>query len=233
MRINNFPNLEAIGPNRTFIHPVSDDKADEFSVDIPSISSKSSVAFTYRVHIDETNTISQAPILVKPVWKPVVSNNLQFFIDYSLNPAYSSAPTKFHSLMVIAHYTGPRAIGCQTKPSGTHRKEHSFVGWQLAGTNLTSNWNKLVCRLVGSEGNVPEPGYIEVRWEIQGSSGLALGSGISLSRLESIKGKEKEESEADPFADESIVSPTAATPSGNWVQVETSKKLTGGKYEAR
>jgi hypothetical protein len=79
---------------------------------------------------------------------------------------------------------------------------------------------------------LPEPGHIDAKWELQGSAALPLGSGISLSRFVSSKGKGKEESD-DPFADESIANPTTVTLTGNWVEVETSKKLIAGKYEAR
>lgn len=97
--------------------------------------------------------------------------------------------------------------------------------------SLTNEWHKLICRFVGVEGAVPEPGHIEARWELHGPASTSLGSGISLSKLEAGKGKEKEESD-DPFAD-AIASPTTATSAGTWVDVKTSKKLVGGRYEAR
>jgi hypothetical protein len=183
------------------------------------------------VHVDELNFASHAPLRLKPAWKPQ-GDKLALVIEYSLNPAYSSAAELFHNLVIIAHYTGARATGCQTKPSGTHLKEKSLVYWRLGDVSLTNEWHKVICRFVGAEGAVPEAGHIDAKWELQGSASLSLGSGISLSRLEVGKGKEKEESD-DPFADESVASPTTVTPAGNWVEVETSKKLVGGTYEAR
>lgn len=214
--------MEAIGPNRTFIHPVSGEKSDEFTVELASISSKALVGFTYRVHIDETNSISQSPLIIKPAWK-LQGDKLNLIIEYSLNPGYSSAPVSFHNLVLLATYGGGRATGCQTKPTGTHLKEKSLIYWRLGDVTLTSEAHKIICRLVGTEGMMPEPGPIDAKWEIQGSA-----AGISLSRLEGGKGTEKEES--DPFADETVAS---VSPAGNWVEIDTSRKLVSGKYEAR
>jgi hypothetical protein len=230
IRINNFRNLEVIGPNRTFIRPVTGDKPDEFTVDLATVSSKPSVAFTYRIHIDDENAPANSPLLLNVAWKPQ-GDKLALVVEYSLNPAYSTEPIAFTNLVLVAIYEGPRAIGCQTKPTGTHIKEKSLVYWRLGDVNLTHEWHKVICRFQGSEGACPEPGHIEARWEIHGSTGKPLGNGVSLSRLEPSKGKEREND--DPFADESIASPTTVSPAGNWVEIETSKKFVSGKYEAR
>jgi hypothetical protein len=203
---------------------VSDEKPDEFTIDVSSISPKSAVAFTYRVHIDDANLAAQGPLLLKPAWKPQ-GDKLALVIEYSLNPAYSSEPVSFHNLVLIAYYRGARATGCQTKPTGTHIKEKSLVYWRLGELTLNQEWHKVICRFVGAESAVPEPSHIEAKWEVQSSLGHPLPSGISLSRLEAGKGKDKEE--IDPFADDSV------SPAGNWVEIETSKKLVGGKYEAK
>jgi hypothetical protein len=194
------------------------------------MSSKPSVAFTYKVHIDDEDAPANGPLLLKVAWKPQ-GDKLGLVAEYSLNPAYSAEPITFHDLVLVAIYQGPRAIACQTKPSGIHLKEKSLVYWRLGDVTLTHEWHKVICRFTGIEGACPESGHIEARWEIHGSAEKPLGSGISLSRLEASKGKEKEED--DPFADESIVSPTTASPAGNWVEIETSKKFVSGKYEAR
>jgi hypothetical protein len=96
----------------------------------------------------------------------------------------------------------------------------------LGNLSLSQEWHKVICRFVGSEGAVPEPGHIEAKWEVHSSAAHPLLSGISLSRLDASKGKDKEES-VDPFADDSVSS------TSNWVDVDISKKLVGGKYEAR
>ncbi|KAH6673801.1 Muniscin C-terminal mu homology domain-containing protein [Halenospora varia] len=232
IRIMNFPNLEVIGPNRTFIHQVSPEKTDEFSIDLSHISSKAAAAFTYRVHTDDANITAQGPLLLKPAWKPV-GDKLNLLIEYSLNPTAGSEPITFTNLVIVATYEGARAAGCQTKPSGTHIKEKSLVYWRLGDVTLGTEPHKVICRFVGAENAVPAPGHIEARWEVQGSAtaGATIGSGISLQRLEPSKGKEREElSIDDPFADQGAPSPLP----GNWVDVETSRKFVSGKpYEAR
>lgn len=226
VRIDNFPNLEAIGPNRTFIHPISDEKPDEYTIDISSITPKSSVAFTYKVHVDDGNLMSLGPLLLKPAWKPQ-GDKLALVIEYSLNSVYSLEPVLFNNLVIIATYAGARATGCQTKPTGTHLKEKSLVYWRLGDLALSHEWHKVICRFVGASGAVPEPGRIEAKWEVQSAAEHLLPSRINLSRLEAGKGKENQES-VDPFADDSL-----SHAAGNWVAVESSKKLVAGKYEAQ
>ncbi|KAI6708577.1 hypothetical protein JHW43_008905 [Diplocarpon mali] len=231
IRINNFPNMEAIAENRTFIHSISEEKPDEFTLDLKHISSKPSVAFTYRVHIDEANISSQGPLLLKLSWKKQ-GDKLGAVIEYGLNPAFSSTPVKLNNLTLVTFYTGARATGCQTRPSGTHQKEKSYIYWRLGDVTLTQDQHKVVCRLTGTEGAMPEPGHAEAKWEINKHSDSPLDSGISLSKLDPSKGKGKEEND-DPFADESMVTPAFVDPAGTWSQLSIRKKLISGKYQAR
>lgn len=97
---------------------------------------------------------------------------------------------------------------------------------------LSSEWHKIICRFIGAEGAVPEIGHIEVRWEIHDTPREAAGPGISLSRLHAGKGKEKEET-ADPFADDSVATPTVESTGGNWVEIEMSRRSISGKYEVK
>ncbi|KUJ16982.1 uncharacterized protein LY89DRAFT_646059 [Mollisia scopiformis] len=230
IRIDNFPNLEAIGPNRTFINAVSEEKPDEFAIDISSLSSKPSAAFTYRVHIDDADITTHGPLFLKVAWRKQGADKLGLVLEYSLNPACGTGPITFNNLVLVAMYEGARASACQTKPTGTHLKEKSLVYWRLGDVTLTNEWHKIICRLVGTEGAVPEAGHIEARWEINSPTASGLGSGISLSRLEASKGKDKEED--DPFADETM-SPTTVSPTGTWKEVATHKKFVSGKYEAK
>jgi hypothetical protein len=226
IRINNFPSLEAIGENRFFIHPVSQEKPDEFTVALASISPKPAIGFNYRVHIDEATLSSRNPLVIKPLWKPK-GDKFDFVIEYGLNPAYSTEPVTFHNFGIIARYTGGRPTQCQSKPSGTFKAQQSCVYWRFAEITLTNELKRIACRLVVPEGDMPIPGYVDAKWEMQGSA-----AGLSLSRLEVGEGKEKEES-ADPFADDTVGSPAPITPTGDWVEIETSRKLVSGKYDAK
>lgn len=168
---------------------------------------------------------SKGPLLLRPAWKPQ-GDKLGLVLEYSLNPAYGYDPVNFSNLILVAFYGG-KAVSCQTKPTGTHLKEKSYVFWRLGDVSLSNEWQKVVCRLVGLEGSTPEPDRVEARWEVPGSS-----AGISLSRLEAVNGKEKEES-VDPFADEDAASPATVSPTKNWHEIELARKLVSGKYEAR
>lgn len=232
IKINNFPNLEAIGPNFSFLRQVHNDKPDEFAIDISSISPKALVGLTYRVHVDEANLTSQAPLLLKFSWRPSPNkHDLGLIIEYCLNPAYSPGAESFRNVTIVAHSTGTRAVGCQTKPGGTYYKEKSLVIWRLGDVSLDNQWHKLLAKFVGVDGAVPLPGHVEAKWELHSGENLSQGSGISLSRQVTVKGKEKEEAD-DPFADDSI-SPKSIPADDAWVEVQTNKKIASGKYEAR
>lgn len=184
------------------------------------------------MHIDESNTTTQGPLLLKPAWKPQ-GDKLGLLIEYRLNPAWGSEPVSFTNLVLVATYQGARATGCQTKPTGTHLKEKSLVYWRLGDVTLGPETHKVICRFIGAEGAVPEPGHIDARWEIHGANSVpSQGSGISISRSEVSKGKEKEES-SDPFADDSISNFMASPGAEKWVELETSRKFVSGKYEAK
>ncbi|TVY54391.1 Cytoskeletal protein syp1 [Lachnellula cervina] len=223
VRINNFQSLEVIGPNRTFIHPVSSDITDQYTIDLNAISSRSIPAFTYRVHTDDSNVTSQGPLLLKPAWKPQ-GDKLNLLIEYSLNPACGVTSLTFTNLVLMAIYTGARPTACQTKPTGTHLSARSLVYWRLGDVTLTHEPHKVICRLVGAS----EPGNVEAKWEVHSEIGEGVGSGISLSRFEAGKGKEREVDIDDPFADEGLASPV-----GNWIDVPLARKFVSGKYEAR
>ena len=194
---------------------------------LASISPKPAIGFNYRVHVDEANFESQNPLLIKPTWNLLRDDRFDFIIEYSLNPSYSTEPVTFQNFGIIARYTGGRPTACQSKPSGTFKAQQSCVYWRWGEITLTNEPRKLVCRLIVGEGGMPTPGHIDAKWEMQGSA-----AGLSLSRLELGKGKEKEEA-ADPFADDTIASPAPVTPTGNWVEVEMFRKLVSGKYEAK
>jgi hypothetical protein len=132
----------------------------------------------------------------------------------------------------MATYEGAKAAGCQAKPTCTHIKDKSLIYWRLGDVTLDGTMRKVVGRLIGAEGGEPKPGLIQAQWEIRGSSGHSLGSGLGISRLDTGKGKEKDES-SDPFADESMGSPATPGLGGHWVEVESARKFVSGNYDAK
>jgi hypothetical protein len=230
IKINDFPNLERIGPNRIFVQNSSVDSPDQYSLDVSHLT-KTAIAFSYRVFAEDSESprlAKNAPIVLKPAWKPQ-GDKLGLLLQYSLNPACDfSAPVTLHNLVFVATYDG-KASGAQTKPSGTHLKEKHLVYWRLGDVTLTSDFQKIVCRIVGAEGVEPLPGHVEARWEYAVPVNDAPGSGITLSRLVNSKGKGKEISSDDPFADEDH----GPVSEHSWVNVPLVRKLVSGKYEAK
>ncbi|EKD19655.1 uncharacterized protein L3040_002001 [Drepanopeziza brunnea f. sp. 'multigermtubi'] len=231
IRIDNFPNMEAIAEDKTFVHRLDEQKPDEFMIDLAHVSAKPSIAFTYRVHVDEQNMEAQAPIQFRPGWK-TDGNKLLMVFHYGLNPAFSSQPVAFKNVVLIAYYTGARATGCQSRPNGIHSAANSLIYWRLGDVTLDSTTQKVICKLSGVEGAMPEPGHLEIRWDMISPVDLPFSSGISISKLDLGEGKEKVEND-DPFADESIAGASPVTPESSWTVVPAMKKLASGKYEAR
>lgn len=229
IKINNYPNLERIGPNRIFVQNSTPDQPDQFSLDLSHIS-KMAPAFSYRVFAPESDPLSlaqNAPLFLNPAWKPQ-GDKLGLLLQYQLNPSCTlKGPVTLQNVVFIVTYEG-KASGAQTKPSGTHLKDRHIVYWRLGEVTLTPEPQKIVCRIVGSEGAEPIPGHVEARWEYVVPEGEVAGSGISVSRLQETKGKGKEvESDDDPFADDGV------SQTHTWVDVPLSRKLVSGKYEGR
>jgi F-BAR domain only protein len=233
--------LEAIGPNRIFVtnapsHP------DQFSVDLSHLQ-KTTIGFSYKVHVDPAvPPVEHLPILITPAWKPQ-GDKLGLLLQYKPNPAFKFAstetPVQLHNVVLFATYEG-KASGAQTKPSGTHLKEKHLVYWRLGDLTLSpsTDWQKIVCRIIGEQGAEPMPGTVEARWEyvppVAAGSGAGevetARDGISVSRLEQSKGKNVELSEDDPFAD---ADENTVTPEGDrWVEVPRQRKVISGKFEA-
>lgn len=245
IRINDFPTLESIGPNRIFVSSTA--SPDEFSLNLSHIPAKAPTpGFTYRVHAEDPTSdfATHCPLIVKPAWKPA-GDKLGLLLQYKLNPQFfnASQPTVLKGLTFVATYEGARASGVQTKPSGTHLKEKHLIYWRLGDITLTpgnDDWHKIICRIIGAEKAEPRPGNIEAKWEYITSSNPSWESpqgGISISLRGESKGKERamedsgEDTEDDPFADESA---TAASSKGvSWHNVPLVKKLVSGKYEAK
>ncbi|CAI4214890.1 unnamed protein product [Parascedosporium putredinis] len=139
-----------------------------------------------------------------------ISGEIAFCYNADEDPDYKS----LHNPTIRIN-NFPASSGAQTKPSGTHLKEKHLVYWRLGDITLTSEPQKIVCRILGAEGAHPKPGHVEARWEYSpNESAVTSLAGISVSRLEESKGKEREAVlDEDPFAD--------------------SDNLVSGKYETR
>lgn len=222
--------MEAIAPNHAFVHEISDERKGEYTVNLSQLT-KTAVAFRYKVNVNEASLASHAPIIIRPSWK-LQGERLGFIIEYQLNSTFSSKPVEVNNLILIATYDGAKLAGCRAKPTCTHIKDKSLIYWRLGDVTLDSTVRKVVGRLIGAEGGEPKPGLIHAQWEIRGSPGHPLGSQLGISRLDTGKGKEKDDS-SDPFADESIGSPTTPGPGEHWVEVESARKIVSGQYDAK
>ncbi|KAH6971589.1 Muniscin C-terminal mu homology domain-containing protein [Ilyonectria sp. MPI-CAGE-AT-0026] len=229
IRINNFAALERIGPNRIFVQNSSPDQQDQFSLDVSHLT-RTSTAFSYRLFTEEPEALGHhAPLLLKLAWKPQ-GDKLGLLLQYHLNPACElTAPVILHNVVFVVTYDG-RASGAQTKPTGTHLKDKHLVYWRVGDVTLTDAPQKIVCRMIGAEGVCPNPGHVEARWEYTASGDDVVGSGISISRLDEGKGKVKELTDDDPFADDTL---TTSSQEPQWVDVPAIRKLVSGKYEGR
>ena len=235
VRINNFPRLEVIGPNRIFVRNAAPDRNDEYTLDTSHLA-KTATAFTYRVHSDADGADlgAHAPLLIRPLWKPK-GDKLELLMQYSLNPAAAASgndfpsPVTLHNVVVFATYEGGRASGAQTKPSGTHLKDKHLVYWRLGDVHLAApdEPQKIVCRVVGAEGAELRPGHVEARWEYHAGSRERSGAGISVARLGADKGKGRELDADDPFAD------VGTAEERRWEGVPMVYRLVSGRYEVR
>ncbi|KAI1352035.1 Muniscin C-terminal mu homology domain-containing protein [Xylaria sp. FL0043] len=231
VRINNFPLLDSIGPNRIFVSN-SPDHPDQFTLDTSHLRN-THIGFSYKLHSDvDTPASEHVPILLHPTWKPQ-GDKLGLLLQYKLNPSFNFAangsPIQLHNLVIFATYEG-KASGVQTKPSGTHLKDKHLVYWRLGDVTLseTADWQKIVCRVVGEQGAEPKPVNVEARWEFTPPVDAEASQTISLSRLEEGKGKEVEITDDDPFADAA-----SSAAEVKWVDVPAVRKQLSGRYEAR
>ncbi|KAJ2967757.1 hypothetical protein NUW58_g10374 [Xylaria curta] len=231
VRVNNFPLLESIGPNRIFVSN-SPDHPDQFTLDTSHLRN-THISFSYKLHIDANAPSDEhVPILLHPTWKPQ-GDKLGLLLQYKLNPSFSFAsnnsPVSLHNLVIFATYEG-RASGVQTKPSGTHLKDKHLVYWRLGDVTLSpgADWQKIVCRIVGDQGAEPKPANVEARWEFSPPADAEANHMISLSKLEEGKNKEVDISDDDPFADAA-----SSAADGKWVDVPAVRKMLSGRYEAK
>ena len=227
VRLENFPVLEKVAPNPTFISQ-KPSTSGEYSVDL-SHTTRPTVAFKYQVHLDDTSLAAHAPIALTPTWK-IEAMQASVILSYTFNPSFLSPSKRSVSLknvMVFISIEGAKAASCQSKPAGIFSKEKSLIYWKLGDVTLDGYAEapqKVLARF--STDGEAKPGNVEVRWEISGEQAAGLGSGLGISQT----GAGKEESGgSDPFADEST---TAVSTSGNWKEVPLTRRIMSGKYAA-
>ena len=226
IRLENFPVLEKVAPNPAFIEQIPDNPGN-YTVDLAKIT-KTSVAFHYQLHIENSNVAALAPIVLHPLWK-VEPTQVSAILNYSLNPQFdlrgASTVTIRNLVLVIRLEPGSRATSCQSKPAGTFSRDKGLIYWRLGDVTLARDQpaQSIRARFV-TEGDA-KPGNTEARWEISGAESLSLGSGLGVSL--SAPGEAKDV-EADPFADEDNA-PSAA-PSVQWKPVASVKRITSGTY---
>ena len=226
VRLENFPVLEKVAPNPTFITQ-QPSTSGEYSVNLSS-ATRPTVAFKYQVHLDDSSLAAHAPISLTPTWK-VEPAQASVIVNYNFNPAFVSPTQRSVSLknvIIFVNVDSTKANSCQSKPAGIFSKEKSMIYWKLGEMMLDGHAaaaQKLVARFnTESEGKA---GNVEVRWEISGEQAAGLGSGLGISQTGS--GKD-ESSGSDPFADES----TSAALSGTWKAVPLTRKIVSGRYIA-
>lgn len=225
VRLENFPVLEKIAPNPSFITQTPSGSG-EYSVSLSQVT-RPSVAFKYQVHLEESNLAAHCPVSIMLTWK-FEPTQASIMLTYAFNPAFVSPMGRRVSLKnvkIFAYIENAKALRCQTKPSGVFdTKERNMVVWKLGDMTLDGYAEapqKLLARFTTD--SEAKPGNIEMNWEISGEAAAGLGSGLGLSQMSS----SKEEGGSDPFADESTTSAVGA-----WREVPLTRKMVSGKYIA-
>ncbi|KAF2495726.1 hypothetical protein BU16DRAFT_527494 [Lophium mytilinum] len=227
IRLENFPVLEKVAPNPAFIEQVADSPGN-YSVDLARIT-KTSVAFHYQVHLDSANLATFAPLMLSPAWK-VETAHTSALLSYSLNPAFplgsSSSITLHNVVLVMRLEPGVKTTHCQSKPVGTFSRDKALIYWRLGDVTLSPDQPAHQIRARFFTDGEAKPGNVEARWEISGEHAAAMGSGLSVSQLDT---EGKTEVEADPFADESAA---PASPAAVWKEVQSVRRISSGTYVA-
>ena len=224
IRLENFPVLEKVAPNPTFVSQIPS-RSGEYSINVSQVA-RPSVAFKYQVHLEDSSLAAHAPVSIIPSWK-IQATQASVILTYAFNPAFSSPATRsvaLKNVVVFISVENAKALSCQSKPQGIFSKERSLIYWTLGDMRLDGYAEapqKLLARF-STEGEA-KPGSVEMRWEISGEAAAGLGSGLSLSQMGS-----KEERGSDPFADETTLSSGA----GTWRDIAVHRKLMSGKYIA-
>lgn len=225
VRLENFPVLEKVAPNPSFITQTPAGSG-EYSVSLSQVT-RPSVAFKYQVHLENTNFAAHCPVSMTPSWR-MEPTQASVILTYSFNHAFVSPMGRSVSLknVVISIYVeNAKTLSCQSKPSGVFVKERNRIKWKLGDMTLDGYAEapqKLLARFTTDA--EAKPGNVEMEWEISGEPAAGLGSGLGLSQMNN----SKEEGGSDPFADES----TSTSAVGTWKEVPLTRKIMSGKYIA-
>lgn len=246
IRLDNFPILEKVAANPSFVHEPSkdgaEDKRGEYDIQLGSISRPiPTVAFKYQLHLDPTNHSAYCPVIFKPAWN-LQENQASAIIFYTLNPSFTSATTSSITLQNVVLTVGldiaaedeitkePRdsvahATSAVMYPNtgATFRRKTSTVVWKIPELEVKAPGSggedgKFLVRFSTSTPG-PRKGNVEAKFELRTTE---TGSRLGISRAPAHAGPK----EINPFADEG----KPATPVPSWEEVPTSRKLVAGKY---
>lgn len=232
VRVDNYALFEKIATNPAFLSPVSD-KAGEYSIFLPHLH-KTTVAFKYQLHLEETSWSEYLPMIISPMWR-VEPHQASVILTYKPNPNYRQStsvdkPITLRNITFITGVDGAVPASCQSKPVGTFSREMGRIAWKIGDLTLgsTSGTGKLVARFLidAGAGVGVKPVPSEMKWEIVGDEAVKAGSPLGLSTLESV---EEASEEVNPFADEESMSKSgkSRTP---WREVGMVKRIISGKY---
>lgn len=224
IRLENFPVLEKVAPNPTFI-TAKPSTSGEYSVNVGH-ATRPTVAFKYQVHLDEGTLGSHSPLIFTPSWK-IEASQASVILTYATNPSFAAdhGGISLRNMIVFVSVESTKANSCQSKPAGIFSKEKSLIYWKLSDLTVdgtTATTNKLLARF-STEGEA-KAGNVEARWEISGDATSGVGSGLGLSKSSS--GGEANGG-SDPFADEDMTGT-----SSNWQEVPVTRRIVSGRYNA-
>lgn len=236
VKMDNFAVLEKVAPNPAFMSAVPE-KAGEYTVSLTNLH-RTTVAFKYQVHLDESVWAEYLPIIVTPVWR-MEPHQASVILNYKLNPNYhrlssTGTPITLRNITFVTGIDGVMPISCQSKPVGTFSREMGRIAWKVGDITLdeASATGKLVARFMidaaSNAGARQLPS--EMRWDIIGDDATAAGSALTLSILEKI---EEVKEEMDPFADDETVSKPGELveeKKEEWKRLKIVRKLQSGKY---
>jgi hypothetical protein len=236
IRLENFSALEKVAPNPAFIEQVPD-QAGQYTVNLSPIT-KTAVAFKYQVHLAPDSIAAYAPLLLKPAWK-VEPTQTSVILNYSLNPAFAKklpeGITSFtlSNVIIMVHLdpTGAKATSCKAMGGGSFARERNSVYWKLGDVHLVRDGPAQVLRARFLTDGEAKAGNVEARWEIGSEQMTGLGSGLSVSKLDTAPSKEGSE-EHNPFDDENTPAASKELPDEKWKDIYIVRKRRSGTYLA-